>query len=141
MNLVCSDMVILMLHMTCRIHLQSSRVFYNILLYCTLAVHGVVWHMHEWHGHAFFIEFSRQKCQKLQVCDSVAVTHSSFPPCGLRLFLFLILPFMRLDSNLILLLISLHTTCSHLLITVMATPPFFFCSAVIGLYYNIIFTF
>lgn len=71
--------------------------------------------------------------------DSGVITHNPFPPCGLWLFLPFISPLMGLDCSLISSVHSSYTRCSLLLITIMATHPFFFFSAVIGLYYIIIF--
>lgn len=129
--------------MTCRIDLQSSRMFYNYSISCISALlFGELYStcMNDMDTHFSWHFLDRHiKASCTHSRDSGAITHNTFLPCGLWLFLPFISPLMRLDSGLISSVHSSYTRCSLLLITIMATHPFFFFSAVIELYYVIIF--
>lgn len=134
---------LLMYCMTCRTDLQSSRMFYN---YSISSVSGLLFR--DFYSTCMndtdtrfswgFLD-SNVKASFMHSRDSGVITHNPFPPCGLWLFLPFISPLMGLDCSLISSVHSSYTRCSLLLITIMATHPFFFFSAVIGLYYIIIF--
>lgn len=132
-----------MYYMTCRTDLLFSRMFYN---YRISSISGsLFWQLYSMCMKDTYTHFSWSLIDKnikascMHSCDSGTITHNHFPLYGLSLFLPFFSPLVRLDS---ILLSSVHlsyTRCSLPLITIMVTQSFFFFSAVIGLYYIIIF--